>query len=71
MTECWKHRNFIVLGFEKIFFISSVSGSGTGELLDAISELITEEASEERKEMAGLAKVCDYWSAQCWQSHRC
>jgi len=31
---------FYSLGFEKIFFISSVSGSGTGELLDAITELI-------------------------------
>ena len=31
---------FYSLGFDKIFFISSVSGSGTGELLDAITELI-------------------------------
>jgi GTP-binding protein len=31
---------FYSLGFERIFFISSVSGSGTGELLDAITELI-------------------------------
>ena len=34
---------FYSLGFEKIFFISSVSGSGTGELLDAIADLIPEE----------------------------
>ncbi len=31
---------FYSLGFDKIFFISSVSGSGTGELLDAVAELI-------------------------------
>ena len=31
---------FYSLGFDRIFFISSVSGSGTGELLDAITELI-------------------------------
>ena len=31
---------FYSLGFDKIFFISSISGSGTGELLDAITELI-------------------------------
>lgn len=31
---------FYSLGFDKIFFISSVSGSGTGELLDAVTELI-------------------------------
>src|SRR6476620_10767030 len=31
---------FYSLGFEHIFFLSSVSGSGTGELLDAITALI-------------------------------
>ena len=34
---------FYSLGFDKIFFISSISGSGTGELLDAVTELIPEE----------------------------
>ena len=34
---------FYSLGFDKIFFISSVSGSGTGELLDAVAELIPSE----------------------------
>ncbi|MBS1919584.1 MAG: ribosome biogenesis GTPase Der [Bacteroidetes bacterium] len=47
---------FYSLGFENIFFVSSISGSGTGELLDAISSLISEEASEETKEIAGLPK---------------
>ncbi|HVT87143.1 MAG TPA: ribosome biogenesis GTPase Der [Chitinophagaceae bacterium] len=47
---------FYSLGFDNIFFISSISGSGTGELLDAISSLISDEASEETKEMAGLPK---------------
>lgn len=47
---------FYSLGFEHIFFIASASGSGTGELLDAITALITEDASEETKEMAGLPK---------------
>lgn len=37
---------FYSLGFEKIFFISSVSGSGTGELLDAVTELIPAEDDE-------------------------
>jgi len=37
---------FYSLGFDKIFFISSVSGSGTGELLDAITELISEKDSD-------------------------
>ncbi len=31
---------FYGLGFDNIFFLSSMSGSGTGELLDAITELV-------------------------------
>ncbi|GAA4315756.1 ribosome biogenesis GTPase Der [Compostibacter hankyongensis] len=38
---------FYVMGFENIFFISSISGSGTGELLDAIAAGIPEEVSAE------------------------
>ena len=34
---------FYSLGFDNIFFISAMSGSGTGELLDAIAELIPKE----------------------------
>lgn len=47
---------FYSLGFDRIFFIAAASGSGTGELLDGITELITEDASEETKEMAALPK---------------
>ena len=32
---------FYSLGFDHIFFLSSMSGSGTGELLDALTALIT------------------------------
>ena len=38
---------FYSLGFDKMFFIASASGSGTGELLDAVAELIPESRSEE------------------------
>ena len=38
---------FYSLGFEKIFFISSISGTGTGELLDEVCALIPEEKTEE------------------------
>ncbi len=38
---------FYALGFENIFFISSMTGSGTGELLDAIIELIPLDQPEE------------------------
>ncbi|TBR19685.1 MAG: ribosome biogenesis GTPase Der [Chitinophagaceae bacterium] len=41
---------FYSLGFEKIFNIASISGSGTGELLDAICELIPAKESEDGEE---------------------
>ena len=37
---------FYSLGFEKIFFVSSVSGTGTGEILDEVCSLIPEESIE-------------------------
>lgn len=37
---------FYSFGFDNVFFISSMSGSGTGELLDALTELITAEESD-------------------------
>ncbi len=38
---------FYSLGFENVFFISSISGSGTGDLLDAVTELIKDEPAED------------------------
>jgi GTP-binding protein len=38
---------FYSLGLENIFFLSSMSGSGTGELLDALTVLMPEEKKEE------------------------
>jgi GTP-binding protein len=38
---------FYSLGFEKIFFVSSISGTGTGELLDEVCSLIPEEKTED------------------------
>jgi GTPase len=42
---------FYSLGFEHIFFLSSISGSGTGELLDAIVELMPAEKEEVAEEI--------------------
>jgi GTPase len=42
---------FYSLGFEHIFFLSSISGSGTGELLDAIVELMPAEKEEVGEEI--------------------
>ncbi len=47
---------FYSLGFDKIFFISSVSGSGTGELLDAITELIPAEDADAMELAESLPK---------------
>lgn len=47
---------FYSLGFEHIFFIAAASGSGSGELLDAVTELITEKASDETEEAGALPK---------------
>ena len=45
---------FYSLGFDQIFFIAAASGSGSGELLDAITELIpaTPDEDEEQDETA-------------------
>lgn len=42
---------FYVLGFDPTFFISSISGSGTGEVLDAITQLIPESTQDAEVEM--------------------
>jgi GTPase len=47
---------FYSMGFENIFFVSSISGSGTGEILDAINEIISEEDSTITDGMAALPK---------------
>jgi GTPase len=45
---------FYSLGFEQLFFISSISGSGTGDLLDAVTELMQDESEFEEEQ--GLPK---------------
>lgn len=47
---------FYSLGFEYNFFISSISGSGTGDLLDAVTEKISEEKTEETQEQDALPR---------------
>jgi GTP-binding protein len=56
-TRLLEATEFYGLGFESIFFISAMTGSGSGELLDAVTELITEETSEETAEMSTLPKI--------------
>lgn len=37
-------NEFYSLGFEQVFFVSSLTGSGTGDLLDAVTEIVEEDA---------------------------
>src|SRR5271170_7570694 len=49
---------FYSLGFEHIFFISAMTGSGTGELMDAITELIhDDEVLEEEPNLPRFAII--------------
>jgi GTP-binding protein len=48
---------FYSLGFDNIFFVSSISGSGTGEILDAVVELIKEEAVKEESALPKFAII--------------
>ena len=47
---------FYSLGFDNIFFIAAASGSGSGELLDAITELIPAQPDEDIEDETALPK---------------
>ena len=47
---------FYSLGFDNIFFVSSMTGSGTGEILDAVTELITDKEAAEQEEINELPR---------------
>ncbi|MEM8586397.1 MAG: ribosome biogenesis GTPase Der [Bacteroidota bacterium] len=49
-------NEFWSLGFERTYFLSSITGSGSGELLDEMSELLSDEIPE-RSELPHLAIV--------------
>jgi GTP-binding protein len=40
-------NEFYSMGFKNVFFVSSITGSGTGEILDAVTELIKDDAASE------------------------
>ena len=50
-------NEFYALGFEEIFPISSVNGSGTGELLDAVVKILPEEEKVEEVTLPRFAVV--------------
>lgn len=49
-------NEFYSLGLEPVFFIAAASGSGTGELLDAVAALIPAQAEEEESADTSLPK---------------
>ncbi len=48
---------FYSLGIENVYFISSMSGSGTGEVLDDVAKLITVEAEVEDQALPKIAII--------------
>ncbi len=48
-------NEFWAMGFENTFFLSSISGSGTGEILDAITDVLPEETDDSMDE--GIPKL--------------
>src|ERR1700712_5547911 len=48
---------FYSLGFKKIFFVSSISGTGVGELLDEICDAIPPEKEDEKDELPKFAII--------------
>lgn len=53
----WNASSFYSLGFDDLFAVSSVSGMGTGELMDRIVELLPEDASDEESDYPKLAII--------------
>jgi GTP-binding protein len=50
-------NEFWSLGFDETFFLSSISGSGTGELLDAVTEKLPDNEEEEVNEIPKFAII--------------
>jgi GTP-binding protein len=48
---------FYGLGFDNIYFISAMTGSGTGDVLDAVASLISEETNDDADPVAQLPKI--------------
>lgn len=50
-------NEFWSLGFDNTFFLASISGSGTGELLDAVSEVLEDDDGDQQDDVPRLAIV--------------
>ncbi len=50
-------QEFYKLGFKETFFLSSISGSGTGDLLDAVVEQLPRDKAEPERDIPRLAII--------------
>jgi GTP-binding protein len=50
-------NEFYALGFEELFFLSSMTGSGTGELLDAVAAIMPEEEAVVQEDIPKIAII--------------
>ncbi|HZH67693.1 MAG TPA: ribosome biogenesis GTPase Der [Chitinophagales bacterium] len=53
----YQGAEFYGMGFEEVYFIATNSGSGTGDLLDAVVEKMPPKVDEEEEEAEALPKV--------------
>src|SRR6185436_10262704 len=53
----YEGSEFYSLGFDKVFFIAAISGSGTGELLDEVASLIEIPADDSNESLPRIAIV--------------
>lgn len=58
MERRYDANEFYSLGMDNVFFIASMTGSGTGELLDAIIERIPNEPQNDENTGSNVPKVC-------------
>ncbi len=50
-------NEFWSLGFENTYFLSSITGTGTGEILDAVTELMPEEDQNSKEEVPKISII--------------
>lgn len=50
-------NEFYSLGFENTFFLSSITGTGTGEILDAATELMPDDSTEDNEDIPKIAII--------------
>lgn len=71
-TRLLDASEFYSMGFEKIFFVSSISGSGTGELLDEVTGQMPEDAematADVKRTIKRLREVSDEEIEKDWHA---